>query len=256
MKFDGYMICSDFDGTLAYGDGQISSKNLDAIHYFQQNGGVFTLASGRSPEFVQQLAPDFIANGPLICLNGTRICDPDNGKILYQSFLPPSAVDVIKYLYANDSLKSIQPVVEDDGKRFYLNKPEFSLQQIIDTVGASRIHKVLFVFDNADTALSLRSELNEKFGEKIQFCRSWAFSVEMYDKPAGKGECLELARSMAARPIYTVIGVGDYENDISLVRLADVGYAVENAIDSVKAAADKIAPSNINDAIADIIYSL
>ncbi len=45
-------------------------------------------------------------------------------------------------------------------------------------------------------------------------------------------------------------------NDISLLRMADIGYATENAIREVKAVADKIAPSNTENAIACIINSL
>jgi hydroxymethylpyrimidine pyrophosphatase-like HAD family hydrolase len=38
--------------------------------------------------------------------------------------------------------------------------------------------------------------------------------------------------------------------------MADIGYATENAIREVKAVADKIAPSNTENAIACIINSL
>jgi hydroxymethylpyrimidine pyrophosphatase-like HAD family hydrolase len=44
-KFDGYLICSDFDGTI-YIDQQISKKNIEAIEYFQSEGGYFTFANG------------------------------------------------------------------------------------------------------------------------------------------------------------------------------------------------------------------
>ena len=44
-KFSGILICSDFDGTLAVG-GHVVEKNIDAIRYFQENGGLFSVITG------------------------------------------------------------------------------------------------------------------------------------------------------------------------------------------------------------------
>ena len=43
---------------------------------------------------------------------------------------------------------------------------------------------------------------------------------------------------------------------MSLLESSDIGYAVDNAIDSVKEAADRITVANTNDAIAAIIEEL
>ena len=45
-KFDGILLCSDWDGTLFDGTS-IPENNVEAIRYFQRNGGTFTLSSGR-----------------------------------------------------------------------------------------------------------------------------------------------------------------------------------------------------------------
>ena len=49
------------------------------------------------------------------------------------------------------------------------------------------------------------------------------------------------------------IAVGDYNNDISMIRFAGAGYAVFNAVDEVKLAADHVTVSNNEHAIAKII---
>ena len=38
--FDGYLICTDCDGTLTSEEKQISDKNIEAINYFQKEGGL------------------------------------------------------------------------------------------------------------------------------------------------------------------------------------------------------------------------
>ena len=50
------------------------------------------------------------------------------------------------------------------------------------------------------------------------------------------------------------VGVGDYENDITMLEMADIGYAVKNASDDAKAAADRVtAVDNDHGAIAFVI---
>ncbi|MBR0360470.1 MAG: HAD hydrolase family protein, partial [Clostridia bacterium] len=52
------------------------------------------------------------------------------------------------------------------------------------------------------------------------------------------------------------ICVGDYENDISMIEVADKGYAVSNAIEPVLKAADYVTVSNTESAIAKIISEI
>ena len=49
------------------------------------------------------------------------------------------------------------------------------------------------------------------------------------------------------------IAVGDYDNDIGMLRTAGLGVAVANATEAVKAAADMITVSNEQHAIAAVI---
>ena len=85
-KFDGMLICSDFDGTLFLGN-EISKENVEAIRYFQKNGGYFTITSGRYPAFLGGYRDRVEANTYLIGLNGTIISNYDGSFVLRQSHL-------------------------------------------------------------------------------------------------------------------------------------------------------------------------
>ncbi|MDE6884633.1 MAG: HAD hydrolase family protein, partial [Clostridia bacterium] len=50
------------------------------------------------------------------------------------------------------------------------------------------------------------------------------------------------------------IAMGDSENDIEMIKAAGLGIAVGNAMPNVKLAADYIADTNDNDAVAKVIY--
>jgi hydroxymethylpyrimidine pyrophosphatase-like HAD family hydrolase len=52
------------------------------------------------------------------------------------------------------------------------------------------------------------------------------------------------------------VAVGDYENDLDMIKMAGIGYAVANACPALKAIADRITVSNDEHAIAKIIDDL
>ena len=47
-KFEGLLFCTDLDGTLYASDGTVPKANLEAIEYFNKNGGKFTFVTGRN----------------------------------------------------------------------------------------------------------------------------------------------------------------------------------------------------------------
>lgn len=54
----------------------------------------------------------------------------------------------------------------------------------------------------------------------------------------------------------TLICVGDYVGDISMLKEADISYAVENAVDKLKAVADRVTVHAKDGAIARIIEDI
>ena len=81
-KFDGYLLLSDIDGTLTDSKGKLPQSNADAIHYFQSEGGLFTVASGRFPDFIDGFSSSVKPNTHIIGINGTVIYDWQNKKDL------------------------------------------------------------------------------------------------------------------------------------------------------------------------------
>ena len=65
-KFDGILIATDWDGTF-FSNNQLFDKNLEAIRYFQDNGGSFTLCSGRAHSFLKSYYDRVKPNTYAIC---------------------------------------------------------------------------------------------------------------------------------------------------------------------------------------------
>ena len=82
-KFDGWLICSDFDGTI-YVDHALSDENCAAVRYFQENGGKFTFASGRFVSMFDGFCDKILPGAPIAGLNGAVIAEPCGGRVLYR----------------------------------------------------------------------------------------------------------------------------------------------------------------------------
>ena len=66
--------------------------------------------------------------------------------------------------------------------------------------------------------------------------------LEFVPPGTSKGAMAEVLKAMPAYEGRRIIACGDYENDVELLRMADIGIAPEDASEDAKAAADRIAP--------------
>ena len=100
MDLSGILLVSDLDGTLIGENFVVPQRNLDAIARFQQEGGSFAIATGRSILSGGHYAELTHPNGPCICLNGTILYDYTQQKMLWDCHLDQrTAAEYIQRLY-------------------------------------------------------------------------------------------------------------------------------------------------------------
>jgi len=246
-KFDGILFVTDLDGTLIQNDGIISKENADAIRYFQSEGGIFTVATGRYPDFLQKYEDKFKVNGCVIGLNGNIIYDTYNDKMLYikridRNKLNPVLTDIVSTY--SDDMCFIH--INDDVENYHY---EGSLRR--------DVCKCVIVTEDENKTLKMKKDLIEKYGDSYTFERSWNVGLEFYDKNSGKGTCIDYFVKNICPSVKKVICVGDYENDESMLKRADIGYAIKDSTIALMGVADRITGvDNDNHAIAWIINEL
>ena len=84
-KFEGILFASDLDGTLLRDDKTLSEENLKAIEYFKENGGYFTVVTGRPAVIVGDIYNKIRPNAPMSCYNGGGIYDAGKKEFLWKN---------------------------------------------------------------------------------------------------------------------------------------------------------------------------
>jgi hydroxymethylpyrimidine pyrophosphatase-like HAD family hydrolase len=75
---------------------------------------------------------------------------------------------------------------------------------------------------------------------EIDFVVSAPVYYEMLPMNISKGSALKVMRRACNMEDYTIVAVGDYNNDIEMLEAADVGICPSNAADDVKRIADVV----------------
>ena len=239
---------------------------MEAIRYFQENGGRFTITSGRYPAFLGKHRHRIEANTYLIGLNGTIISNYDGTDVLRKGFLHDDSREVIKRIISEtdglaaldfsttdipDTIKKYCEAPEGEGYfRYYLKDNN---EELLDIALSCKTYRV--IFHAAEVASGKMTENMQRLaGDRYAISRSSPCGLEIQDAAFTKGKS---ARYLADHlGIEKLICVGDYENDISMVREADMGCAVANAIPELKKVADRILPSVEKSPFAELIASL
>lgn len=264
-KFQGILFCTDLDGTLYSSDKTVSTENLEKIEYFKSEGGLFTFITGRIPATSTHICDVVRPNAPYGCINGAAIFDPKKEEYIYKTFLHGDVIDLVKYVDAEMPQISIQFNTE---KTVYFTNDNDAMKHFRQVTGlpcitaryediTEPVFKIVFAHEDQKQIEKLGQLLAaHPKADNFDFIRSERRLYEILPKGVSKGLLLEkLAELLEIDPKKT-IAVGDYNNDISMIKAAGVGFAVANAVPEAKAVADYITLSNDEHAIAAIIDGL
>ena len=234
----------DLDNTLFFNDeGHILPNTLKLLHALKkQPDTILGLATGRSLEkltIVKDIIPLFdhmvLINGAMLYINGTLVHDtPISIKDIEHVFttlkdtninigMVSEKDDAILYPdarvdHAMQTLRGIHPIVDP---QFYLNQ---------------RIYQ-LWIFADSD------DDIKEVAQKLTQFhCFPWHVGGADFIYPhVHKASGIEYLRQLD--PYDQLITVGDGLNDVSMIKIADIGIAMDNSrFVALKKEATLIAP--------------
>lgn len=272
--FSRFLLASDLDGTFFDPHATLLEKNLQAVAYFKAHGGHFTTATGRVVPNINRVIPDCGAlfNAPAITSNGAYVYDYATQTAINTTEMNAPALKALM-LKVEEMNPNIGMRISTD-KGFLVNgsrltpmmqkeisSPHFVGEIILakdwDTENAHWYKAVLR--GTYEELCAIRDELYPQWDELFEFCSSSPTLFEMEakgcTKATGVAYVAHLLEKQYGYPITTVT-VGDQENDLPMLREADISACPENALDSVKAIAKWRLCHHAEGCVAELIQRL
>lgn len=270
MKYENTAILTDLDGTLFNSQGLVSDEDRAAIDEYIRQGGLFGVATGREPHNARLHLPELPMNAPSIVLNGAAIYDFLTERYLSSVLMDQTAaLQVLEHcrqlhlpldvqIYTTEGIFYATPLETADPGFLRIHQP--TSFQTMDCLVTKKWMKVVLLEREKDALESMVSYLRATgLGQKISLVEGTTDVVkigkyqELLPANINKGTGIALLRHLPEYAGRKVFAVGDYWNDMELLREADIPCAPENAIAAVKAASSFVLPSHNDNPIAWLI---
>lgn len=264
------LYVSDLDGTLLRSDAKTSAYTNQVINGLTEKGMLFSYATARSYLTATKVTKGLNAKIPVITYNGAVILQSDTYEVIAQNVFSHEAKEEI----LNELLRhGVYPVVYSyiAGKErfsYLINKcnrvtTEFLLTRQgdirdtpVESDGALGFGDVFYFtcIDEYENLEPLYTHFKEKyhciFQKETYSGEQW---LEIIPKNVSKANAvLQLKEYLG---IDYIVAFGDGKNDIEMFEIADESYAMENAVDELKALSTGIIESNDSDGVAKWLYN-
>ena len=268
--FSDILLTVDFDRTLTGPDSKIPQRNLDAIAYFTQNGGSFTVNTGRSTASFGKHLPNLPINAPVLMYNGSARWQKGKLEELKVLDLPQwETIRILREEFPNMNLE-IQGVnyhylidPQPEYVRFYdALKWKYQIPQWgqdlgpflkFALAGAPRKGSVATLFESTEEELAAfdaaQARILELWGDKVVVYRAAPRIIDVHAKGVSKIAAARQLQQELGKKI--LVCVGDAENDIPMLDGADYAYC---PADGVVADRYETVCDRANGAVADVIY--
>ena len=240
-------IITDLDGTLLPSSKIPLELDLQAIRKFEQAGGRFSIATGRTVQASHKYIESLDLKSPAIVFNGGMIYNPISGDQQILQALPEEAKAMTAEILKENPHVGVEVLCAED--TWVINNTEYEKQHIqvcgvvpkygtIEEVQGTWL-KVLFAMSPEDMSAFMQYIADKHF-QNVDFIRSELKFYEMLPVGNSKGSALHEYRNLPEMQDFKFIAVGDYDNDIELLKSADLAVCPANAADSVKEISDLI----------------
>jgi hypothetical protein len=252
------LIAADLDGTLRASQQSFTPRVRAAVRQAQARGVRVVMATGRMFQTAEPFARELGLTDPIICDHGATICDLQTNALLFQKRISLDLVRMViesvpEYVAVTVCLDGelfTSRVNEDalQGAGQYVREHLHEVGNLMETV--QREPQKLFCGADPDSSSHLLGDMTTRFGDVLQVVQSNPQYVELTHRDASKGNAVAWLARRWGIAREQVLAMGDQHNDHSMIGWAGLGVAMGNAIPSVKAIADFIAPSAAEDGAA------
>ena len=268
--FSDVLLTVDFDRTMTDPKSKIPQRNLDAVAFFMENGGTFTINTGRSVSSFHKHLGHLPVNAPVLMYNGSARWE--NGVLTDLKLLDLDlweTVNTVRTLFPHMNLEIqgtqyhdlVEP--EEAYANFYkvlgwphrIVNPGDDLGPFVKfaLAGSPRGKGVATLFECTPEELAdfdaAQAKLIELWGEKIEVYRAASRIIDVHAKGVSKIAAARQLQKELGKKI--LVCVGDAENDMPMLVGADYAYC---PADGVVADRFENVCNCADGAVADVIY--
>ncbi len=264
--FSDILMTVDFDRTLTAVDGSIPQRNIEAIRYFMENGGAFTVNTGRSFVSFLQFLNQVPHNAPLLLLNGSG--SYENGEFLDVVNLDMDVWPLLRQLKDRFPTVNLELQAMD---MHYLVEPSpvyweyYQRRKLPHQVAAPETHPGPFpkigIYGDMTGAQGLSEQEEKPLFDRVEaflkarlepdfvVLRATPRIINVHARGASKFLAAQRLKEKLGKKI--LICVGDEGNDVPMLQGAD--YAFCPCDGAVAAQFPNVGPCS-EGAVADVIY--
>lgn len=254
------IVATDMDGTLLDPRGQLDLPRLEKIlDKLDQRGVRFVIATGNEVHRMRQLLGHLAERVVLVVANGARIFE--NDELLQAQTWDDAMVDKALGHFKGRECQDQFVVTAMNGGFVKKGTVFTELDKFMTPEMIEKLYQRMNFVDEFDPNLfggvlkmsmvvgeerldSVLQEVNDLFDGRVRAVSSGYGCIDILQDGIHKAWGLvELLKRWNLKP-EQIMAFGDSENDIEMLELAGISYAMENAEEAVKRVATKVAPAN------------
>lgn len=263
------LIATDMDGTILDSQGLLDLPRLEKIlDRLEEKGIRFVIATGNEIHRVRQLLGHLTDRVVLIVANGAKIFE--NNQLIQVETWDDELVEKALTFFKGQECQNQFVITSMNGGfvkegTIFTQLDKFMTPEMIELFYqrmnfVEELHPELFggvlkmsLVVGEDRTEQVQEDFNQVFNGYVQAVSSGYGCLDIIQDGIHKAWALqELLKRWNIKP-EEIMAFGDSENDVEMLELAGIAYAMENADEKAKAVATDIAPANSQGGVYQVI---
>ena len=256
-----YLIAIDCDGTLRRSDGTISERTKKIIKQISNYGHRIIISTARPRYETLKLCEELGLKDYIISSNGSEIYDTSSNEIVYSNYIDSV---YCKELYSLAKKYDVRIIYVNENKEYatkYVRNPyQVKINDDnIDQIDFKKIKQVMLIDSDNKKIKKIQKNIikNKKVNiiDTSEECHgeSW---LSIVSNNTSKGFALQKLAGLLNVSDKNIVAIGNDNNDISMLDVANIKVAVRNSNQKVLSFANHIISANDEDGVAEYLEEL
>lgn len=261
------ILFTDLDGTLLNDQKTISQTVKEELYHMHEKGHTLVFTTGRPLTSVLEVQSSLDLEFPdsyIIAYNGSLVYHCDSKTPVIEHTISRTDVEIIMnearalgihcHSYEDDCIIYERETEELAYYRQHIHLPFRIVDDIPSALFKDPYKLIAIHLENRALLEALKERVLSKLSDRISAVYSNDYYLEFYPINSGKGNAIRDLCTYLNIPISNSAAIGDEYNDISMIKAAGLGCAMQNAKEEVKKVADFVTThDNNHDGICDLL---